>query len=65
MGIVLTRAIMESVKITKMMWGCDADLTSLKYQEIPIALNIRCTNQCKGVRNYYEDLEKYEIKMVL
>lgn len=34
------RPLMESPKITKLMWGADADFESLMHQEIPIQLKI-------------------------
>ena len=35
-GITLVRRVMESAAITKVIWGADGDLTSLRYHRTPI-----------------------------
>jgi hypothetical protein len=39
-GVNITRLIMESEDILKTIWGADADLTSLRFQSSPQALQI-------------------------
>jgi len=40
MGVGLVRCVMENEGITKLIWGADSDLTSLRYQVFPRPLNI-------------------------
>ena len=40
-GVDATRLIMEDEAILKVIWGADADLTSLFYQHAPQRLQIR------------------------
>lgn len=39
-GINLVRRIMQSQAITKLIWGADMDMASLRYQELPRTLGI-------------------------
>lgn len=40
-GVAVLKRIMESRQITKLIWGADADLQSLMYQEFPIPLGVQ------------------------
>jgi hypothetical protein len=64
-GVSLTRTIMELAEILKVIWGADADLTSLKYQHAPIKLDIASQNVLDAQLAFSQPARRIGMKRML